>query len=221
LSIDAVLLDWGHTLFDTPGSVAFITAFGASRGTPIAADEAHALWDDARVRSRSAAEIAKGRDKSPQLHRQCWTSLWTDLEARCPGLTDALYEFETSAAGWSPFVDTAAFLQGLRQRRVPAVIVSDVAFDLRPILRHYGLHDLIHGYVLSGEHGTIKPELRLFQIALDAAGVTPDRALMVGDNHINDGAAIDAGIRTVLLPAATNGQPRGLQLILQLLDATT
>ena len=79
--------------------------------------------------------------------------------------------------------------------------------------------ELIHTFVLSGEHGTIKPELRLFELALDAVGVTPDRALMVGDNYLNDGAAIDAGIRTLLLPPVPSGASRGLSMIVELVDA--
>lgn len=216
--IKAVLLDWGHTLFDTPGSVDFIVEWASRNGSPIDHDEARDLWDGARRRSRSAEEIAKGRDKSAALHRACWIALWADLDARLPGIATELYEFETTAAGWSPYVDTGEVLRALADRGVPAVIVSDVPFDLRPILAHYGLADLIHTFVLSGEHGTIKPELRLFGIALEAVGVEAADALMVGDNHINDGAAIDAGIRTLLLPPAAHGEPRGLWAILDLVD---
>ena len=216
--IKAVLLDWGHTLFDTAGSVDFIVDWASRSGSPIDAAEARTLWDSARRRSRTAEEIAKGRDKSAELHRACWTALWDDLDARLPGIAPALYEFETSAAGWSPYVDTAEVLRALADRRVPAVVVSDVPFDLRPILSHYGLGDLIHTFVLSGEHGTIKPELRLFVIALEAVGVDAADALMVGDNHVNDGAAVEVGIRTLLLPPAAHVEPRGLWSIIDLVD---
>ena len=167
--------------------------------------------------AQRAKKLAKGRDKSLAIHQQCWSDLWIDLEARVPGIKAPLYEFETGPLGWSPYVDTRDFLNELQVRGIPAVIVSDVPFDLRPILAHYGLYELIHTYVLSGEHGTIKPELRLFQIALNAVGVTADQALMVGDNHINDGAAIDVGIRTILLPQVLPGCPRGLMPLLDLL----
>lgn len=216
--INAVLLDWGHTLFDTAGSVEFIVDWASRSGSPIDAVEARLIWDHARRRSRLPEELAKGRDKSLDQHRECWLALWSELDERVPGVAEALYIFETTAAGWSPYVDTAEVLRALHQRGVPVVIVSDVPFDLRPILAHYGLHDLIHTYVLSGEHGTIKPELRLFGIALEAVGVPAPQALMVGDNHNNDGAAIDAGIRTLLLPAVAHGEPRGLWSILDLID---
>lgn len=191
---------------------------GPSGDVQTGADEIRAIWDAARVASRSPAEIAKGRDKSPGLHRSCWIDLWSDLEARWPGVAAPLYEFETSARGWSPYVDTAEVMRAISDRGIPMVVISDVAFDLRPILAHYGLADMVHTFVLSGEHGTIKPELDLFRIALDAVGVPAAEALMVGDNPANDGAAVELGIRTLLLPYVPSGTPRGLWAVIDLID---
>ena len=216
--IKAVLLDWGHTLFDTAGSVDFVVDWSARNGTPIERGDAHDLWESARRRSRTAEELAKGRDKSLAVHRECWTSLWSELDARVPGVAEALYAFETTADGWSPYADTQEVLEALHQRGIPVVIVSDVPFDLRPILAHYGLGHLVHTFVLSGEHDTIKPELRLFAIALEAVGVAAHEALMVGDNHANDGAAVEVGIQTLLLPHVANGAPRGLWAVIDLVD---
>ena len=222
MTVRAILFDWGHTLFDTAGSVDFVVdwaaRFGPPGGVAPSADEARAIWDAARLRSRSAAEIAKGRDKSAELHRSCWLDLWSELDARWPGVASPLYEFETSALGWSPYVDSAEVMSEIAARNIPMVLVSDVAFDLRPILAHYGLADLVHTFVLSGEHGTIKPELELFRIALDAVGVEPADALMVGDNPANDGAAVEIGIRTLLLPQVASGSPRGLWAVVDLID---
>ena len=220
MSIEAVLFDWGHTLFDTPGSADFIVAFAVGAGIDLIHADAYLLWNEARLRSRTAHEMAKGRDTSAALHRSCWFALYADLERRCPGISEALYSHETSASGWSPYADVEGVLLALAERGIPVVIVSDVAFDLRPILAHYGLDHFIHEFVLSGEHGTIKPELRLFDIALNAAGVSADHALMVGDNHLNDGAAIDVGIRTLLLPPVGHGVARGLHVVVDLVDAS-
>jgi FMN phosphatase YigB (HAD superfamily) len=217
--IEAVLVDWGHTLFDTVGSVDFIVEWSGRHGTPIEPDRARRLWTSARQQSRTAAEIAKGRDTTAAQHHACWTALWSDLDAAAPGVAAALYEFETSSAGWTPYVDTAEVLRALRQRGIPVVVVSDVAFDLRPIMANAGVGEHIHAYALSGEHGTIKPELQLFTIALELAGARAERALMVGDNHHNDGAAIEVGIRTLLLPPVGHGEPRGLWAIIDLVDA--
>ena len=67
----AVLFDFGHTLFDTSASVDFVVEWSAGTESPLDHPVAAELWEAARVRSRSADEIAKGRDRSPDLHRSC------------------------------------------------------------------------------------------------------------------------------------------------------
>lgn len=213
IDIDAVLFDWGHTLFETGSSIDFVVDRAATLGADVPRTTWERVWEDARQRSRTPAEIAKGRDLSPELHRRCWLELWAELDALCPGLAEELYTHETSAAGWQPYSDTRATLEALRDRGIPVVVVSDVAFDLRPIFEHHSMLDLVHDFVLSGEHGTIKPDGRLFHIALDLLGVAPGRALMVGDNPANDGAAVTVGIRTLLLP----DHPHSLAPVLALL----
>lgn len=216
--IGGVLFDFGHTLFETASSVAFIVEWSAQAGHPIASDEAFSLWEAARVASRSADEIAKGRDRSAELHHRCWTDLWAPLEACCAGLADALHRYESSPAGWEPYSDTEAVLRAVRARGLGIAVVSDVAFDLRLILGHYGLGDLVDSYVLSYERGSIKPDGKLFGIACDELGIAAAQALMVGDNPINDGVAVTVGIRTLLLPIPPSNSPRGLRAVLDLLD---
>ena len=216
--IRAVLSDWGHTLFDTAGSVAFVERWAADRGIRVDPAVLAARYREAFARSRTAEELAKGRDLSPQRHRECWLGLWSEVDALLPGVAPELYEFETGPAGWHPFPDTPAFLERLAALGIPLVIVSDVPFDLRPILDHYGLLSLVHTFVLSGEHGSVKAEGTLFRIALDAVGVRPEEALMVGDNPSNDGFAVFSGIRTVLLPLPAPGQPRGLDTVLRVVE---
>ena len=212
-----MLSDWGHTLFDTAGSVAFLERWAAEHGWDVPGSVLSTLYHEAFARSRTADELARGRDKSPEAHRRCWLALWADLDAALPGSAEALYAFETSAQGWVPFPDTAGFLEALHERRVPLVVVSDVPFDLRPIFDHYGLRHLVHEFVLSGEHGTVKSEGRLFSLALDSVGLRPDEVLMIGDNPSNDGHAVLYGIRTYLLPLPQRGEPRGLSDVLRLL----
>ncbi len=215
--IDLVLFDWGHTLFETGSSVEFVLDWAAARGLAPDPTAVAAAWEAARVASRAPEELAKGRDLSPELHRTCWLALWAELDALVPGVLDDLYGYETSAAGWQPYADTEPVLVALAARGIPVVIVSDVPFDLRPIFDHYGLRHLVLDFVLSGEHGTIKPEGRLFGIALALAGVPAERALMVGDNPANDAVAATCGIRTLLLPVTPPGHPRGLTATLRLI----
>lgn len=219
--IRAVLSDWGHTLFDTAGSVAFLERWAADHRIAVDTAVLSARYRDAFARSRTAEELAKGRDLSAKRHRECWLGLWAELDALLPGVAAALYDVETGPAGWHPFPDTPWFLGRLSSLGIPLVIVSDVPFDLRPILGHYGLLPLVHTFVLSGEHGSVKAQGALFRIALEAVSARPEEALMVGDNPSNDGFAVFSGIRTVLLPLPAPGQPRGLDTVLRIIEPTT
>jgi FMN phosphatase YigB (HAD superfamily) len=215
--VGGVLFDFGHTLFDTASSVDFIVDWSARAARPIDTGLAFDLWEAARIASRTPAEITKGRDRTAALHHSCWTALWTTLEVLCPGISEALYIHESTADGWQPYSDVHDVLATVKGLGLPIAVVSDVAFDLRLICAHYGLHQFIDSYVLSYERGSIKPDGKLFGIACEELGIRPDQALMVGDNPVNDGVAATVGIRTLLLPVPPSGQPRGLAAVLSLL----
>ena len=216
-----MFFDFGHTLFDTASSDEFIARESAALGHPIAPDVAERLWIDARARSRLPEEMAKGRDLGPAQHRVCWTALWSELEARCPGIAGALYRFETSAAGWEPYLDARGVLDELTRRGVRMAVISDTGWDLRPVFEHHDLARYFSTFVMSYQHGATKPSPILFEAACHGCGVEPSEALMVGDNYRNDGGAIDAGIRTLLLPLVPSDTPRGLAAVLGVLDSTT
>lgn len=97
--IRAVLSDWGHTLFDTAGSVGFLERWAADRGLSATPGRRSSLYHSAFARSRSADELAQGRDTSAERHRRCWLSLWAELDRELPGAAEALYAIETSAEG--------------------------------------------------------------------------------------------------------------------------
>ena len=217
--IDTLLLDFGHTLFDTASSPSFIVSWAAAHGSTLALSDATRLWDDARLTSRTPEEFGKGRDRTPELHRACWTDLWSTLDERAPGLADALYEHETGPQGWVPYADTRSFLEGAKKRGLKIAIISDVAFALEPLLEHHGLASFIDAFVLSYRHGALKADgPLLFDVALDALRAEASTALMVGDNNVNDAFGITAGLRTLLLPHAPTGSSRGLASVLALVD---
>jgi FMN phosphatase YigB (HAD superfamily) len=60
-----------------------------------------------------------------------------------------------------------------------------------------------------------KPNPQIFQVALDGLGVAPPDALMVGDRASHDGAAVNLGIPTVLLPELTATSQRRLSVVLR------
>ena len=76
----------------------------------------------------------------------------------------------------------------------------------------------VDSYVESFRHGRVKPDLELFRIACRELGVEPAGALMVGDSHVADGAAVLAGLTVLLLPPVPPGTARGLERVLHLID---
>ena len=213
----AVLFDFGHTLFDVrePGEL----VAEAARALGVAADPSEALriWNSVAAAAVAPEEIARERDISAQSHRDNWVRLLGPLDLLADGLAEAVYAAHKEVESWAPDPDARPTLQRLAAAGVPVVIVSDTGFDLRPIFaRHLGGDPPVDHFVLSFEHGAVKPAPVLFEAALAAVGVDPGEALMVGDNPITDGGASALGIPVLILPPARRAEPRGLDEVLRL-----
>ena len=73
-------------------------------------------------------------------------------------------------------------------------------------------------FTLSCEVGAQKPDPVMFLRTLDALGVPPADALMVGDRSRPDGAAVELGVATLLLPPLRSTTDRRLHHVLALCD---
>ncbi len=80
----------------------------------------------------------------------------------------------------------AAALVELRLRGVKVAIVSNSEGMLEPLFASLGLGDCFDVVVDSGKVGVEKPDPRIFQIALDATGVSAERTLHLGDIFATD-----------------------------------
>jgi putative hydrolase of the HAD superfamily len=88
-------------------------------------------------------------------------------------------------------------------------VVSDIGFDIRPIFSHHRLSEFVQTFALSFEQGVVKPDPRLFEVAMRSLGVEPAETLMVGDN-VADAGAVRTGARVYLLPPVVREVERGL-----------
>ena len=95
-------------------------------------------------------------------------------------------------------------------------MVSDIHVDLRPAFDAAGLGGQVDVFTLSFEQGVQKPDPLMFTRTLDALGLAPAEALMVGDRSRPDGAAVEQGIPTLLLPPLRSVADRRLHLVLAL-----
>jgi putative hydrolase of the HAD superfamily len=119
------------------------------------------------------------------------------------GLVD---EFDAAirGAGWGPAIRASLeALPALAATGVRLAIVSNSDGTVEARLGSAGVAQVGPGrgvamlaIIDSGAVGVAKPDPRIFTFALDACGVTPDRAVHVGDSRYADvGGARAAGIR--------------------------
>jgi REG-2-like HAD superfamily hydrolase len=108
--------------------------------------------------------------------------------------------FGPESAVFSLYDDTLACLDRLREAGVRMAIVSNWDNSLHRTLRMFALTDYFEHVVASLEEGVEKPKARIFQIALERAGVQPGEALHVGDNPVDDWqGARNVGMRALLI----------------------
>jgi HAD superfamily hydrolase (TIGR01549 family) len=208
----AVLFDWRGTLVRTLPELEWVK-LALERAGRSGSDQVAA---EVLARIEGAPSVATlwgaGVDADAALHRQTYLSVFAEAGLD-PELAHALYEVESDGS-LNPFADDAAsVLSTLKARGVRTAIISDIHFDLRPVFRRAGLDEFVDHFVLSFEHGTQKPEPGLFQIALAALGLASEDVLMVGDRSGYDGAAVELGIVTLLLPPLRSIDDRRLHLV--------
>jgi hypothetical protein len=80
VQFDAVLFDFGETLLGRGDGVAALIDAARRRGTEVKEEVARRLWVEIQERGRTAEEMAKGRDLSPEAHRACWTVLYASAD---------------------------------------------------------------------------------------------------------------------------------------------
>jgi putative hydrolase of the HAD superfamily len=96
------------------------------------------------------------------------------------------------------YEDALPVLERLRRHGLRIGLVSNGQRDLREFALHHALDvDVVVG---SKTHGYVKPHRSIFETALEALGVAPVEAAMVGDSPADDIAGARAlGMRAVLL----------------------
>lgn len=199
----AVLFDFSGTLASCEAREGWFTGMGLdaaqrtevmNRLTHPTASVTHHAWEH--------------RDLDPALHRRAYLHVLHTC-----GLADEhaeqLYQRVTDPAEWALYPDTVSVLKSLRTNGIRTAVVSNIAWDIRPVLVAAGAD--VDEFVLSFEVGAAKPDPRIFQTALARVGVRAKEALMIGDSDENDGAARQLGCDFVLVdPLPINDRSTGL-----------
>jgi HAD superfamily hydrolase (TIGR01509 family) len=160
-------------------------------------------------------EVWAERDLYPHAHRAAYVGLAATVATKVEGLADALYDRVVQAHGWRAYADARAVLSAVKAAGLGVAVVSNIGFDIRPMIAAFGMTDLVDSFVLSYEVGRLKPDPAIFEYACAALRVDPERTLMVGDSTI-DAGALAAGCTAYLVPTADHGRRNGLAAVLAL-----
>lgn len=229
MTIKGVLFDFSGTLLRIEPAETWLRA--VLKATDTAMDDAE-VRDRARALERAGAlpggaspveipadlaALWEVRDRDASNHRALYTGLARQVPLPDPALYDALYERHMTPDAWRPYPDAVEVLAALRRRGTRIGLVSNIGWDLRPVLRAHGLADYLDSWVLSFEHGVQKPDPHLFELACQELGLPTTEVLMVGDDRHADGGATAVGCR--YLPVdhlPTERRPDGLRPVLDL-----
>lgn len=159
----------------------------AEAGHPRSAED---VSDASRVVLRRFSEAARDRDlwtTSPELSRAFWTSVYDHMidKLELPtgdGLADTLYDVFTDRSNYALFDDVRPAIDALDPIVEVLGIVSNFESWLEELLVDLEVRDRFPVRVISGVEGIEKPDPRIYELALERAGVEPAEAVYVGDN---------------------------------------
>jgi len=206
-----IFFDAAGTLFHLPRGVGFhyaevLARHGVWREAAALEDAFRSVWSETPVLASTAgarADDGKGwwRDVVWRVLDQC--DVRADQVERGPFFEELYAEFVRPAV-WTLYPETHEVLDTLA-RRCPLGVITNFDGRFRKIAAQLGIDHFFHYVVISSEVGADKPDIRIFQKAVELAGVAPEDALHVGDDRVCDweGAAA-AGLRVFALDRPRN-----------------
>jgi len=206
MPLRAVLFDVGETLVHPAPSFpelfsTVVAAEGHTRSPDAVIDASRAVFH----RFSEAARDVELWTTSPERSARFWKSVYERMliELGIPHdghLADALYATFTDPANYALFDDVVPTLDELEATGLVLAIVSNFEAWLEDLLGTLGVRDRFAVRVISGREGVEKPDLRIFEIALERLSLDPVDAMYVGDNPEFDVApASTLGMTPVLI----------------------
>jgi HAD superfamily hydrolase (TIGR01549 family) len=193
MSYRLLCLDAGFTLLTPRRSLAEVLSEAlVDDGRTITEDEMQAIWDEGdrwfwdeyhRPGNDTWADDGRIDDYWRRYHSIILDRL--GVEARADVL-DFLQSSQFTADAWELYPDVEPMLRAVRETGIRIGVVSDWGSNLREIMAGLELDRSIDFVLPSGAVGVAKPNPSFFRLALEAAGVAPHEALMVGDSYRAD-----------------------------------
>ena len=211
-----MLFDFGNTLFAHDPLSITIAECARRLGVPMSTDRAKEIAERIDAAAMTPQELAHARDLDATVWRQRWQVLYglaNQWEAR---LGDEINHDMHDPMAWFPYLRTAATLRSLHDHGVAVGIISNTGWDVRTVFAAQAMSGFVTSYTLSYEVGAVKPDRKMFDAACASLGLSCDQVVMVGDDIRADSGAVQAGIRTLLLPALAPHTENGVEAVLRL-----
>ncbi len=218
---EAVLFDWMLTLAHYSTLEDHLALALVRLGREASSDRVADLADRLRASAKipRVLEASAVEDTSQAAHHHSEHLLYSEAGID-KELADSLYSFLGTPAFHPLYPDVARTLERLRKGGLHVGVVSDIHTDLRQHAEAFGIAANIDAWSLSWEQGIQKPDLGMFQTAIDQLSCDPARTVMVGDRGVVDGAAVALGVTCLILPeidrTRTPLPDRGLATVLDL-----
>ena len=205
--IEVVFLDAGETILHPHPSFPELFASVTERyGRPL---EVEAIRE---VQERLAPHLVDLADETgvedPSLSAEgswvFWSYLYRRLLAELgvedENLVKELYGAFSSSASYALFDDALPAMRMLQEAGYRLGLISNFEEWLEEMLVELEVGHLFDVSIISGLEGIEKPDPRIYELALERAGVAADNAVHVGDSPAMDmEPAASVGIRGVLL----------------------
>jgi 2-haloalkanoic acid dehalogenase type II len=107
-----------------------------------------------------------------------------------------------------PVVGALALLQALKPAYKIGIVTNNRTAEQQEKLHHLGMSGLVDALITSEEVGVLKPDPRIYEVALARLGANPAETVMVGDNWQADVlGALAVGIRPLWLNRTGAARP--------------
>jgi HAD superfamily hydrolase (TIGR01549 family) len=194
-----VIFDVGGTLVGFEEDAPFVQFLATVKSSHPYLTPADLRLSMLRILSRRRHE-AVGLGLNDNSVNNWWLTIFEDLFPDDPPAAKRMWKLFTNNYFDSLFPDSIPILQRLQARGVPMGIVSNYGTHLLELLPKLDIFDYFNFVIVSAIVGAVKPDPRIFHIAIEEAGVPPSKILYVGDNVVDDiEGANNVGIDAVLI----------------------
>jgi len=118
-------------------------------------------------------------------------------DCNLPELTSELADLKTSPSSYHAFPDAMKAVTTLNKFGVKQAVISNGFHAAPQILAQSGFRDQFEFEIWSYAHGTIKPEQKIYQIALEKAECRPEEAIYIDDREAFVEAAQELGMHAI------------------------